>query len=82
MEKHSMSIKIYIVVLLLPRVIAKVRVQENLADVMSSSALKLGLEGGGGGGGGPYPAAFPGLFQENPVSRFFLSLRKINAKAN
>ena len=77
-----MSIKIYIVVLLLPRVIAKVRVHDNLADVMSSSALKQGLEGGGCGGGGPYPTAFPVLFQENPVSRFFSSLRKINAKAN
>lgn len=85
-EKHSMSIKIDIAVLVLPRVRAKVGVRDSLTDVMSSSALKQGLEGGGGGvgggGGGPDPAAFPVLFQENPVSRFFSSLRKINSKAN
>ena len=45
-----------------------------------SPTLKQGLEGGGGGG--PDPAAFPVLFQENPVSLFFSSLRKINSKAN
>ena len=77
-----MSTKIYIVVLLLPRVIAKVRLRDNLTDVMSSSALRQCLEGGVGGGGGPDPAAFPVLFQKNPMSRFFSSLRKINAKAN
>lgn len=83
LEKHSMSIKIYIAVLLHPRVIAKVRVRDSLTDVMSSSALKQCLEGGGGGGEeSPDPAAFPVFFQENPVSRFFSSLRKINAKAN
>ena len=47
-----MSIKIYIAVLLLPRVRAKVRVRDSLTDVMSSSALKQGLDGRGGGGGG------------------------------
>ena len=59
-----MSIKIYIAVLLLPRVRAKVRVRDSLTDVMSSSALKQGLDGGGGGGGGggSDPAAFPVLF--------------------
>lgn len=77
-----MSIKIYIAVLLLPRVRAKVRVRDSLTDVMSSSALKQGLDGGGGGGGGSDPAAFPVLFYENPVSRLFSSLRKINLKAN
>lgn len=51
-QKHSMSIKIYIAVLLLPRVRAKVRVRDSLTDVMSSSALKQGLDGGGDGGGG------------------------------
>ena len=51
-QKHSMSIKIYIAVLLLPRVRAKVRVRDSLTDVMSSSALKQGLDGGGGVGGG------------------------------
>lgn len=55
-----MSIKIYIAVLLLPSVRAKVRVRDSLTDVMSSSALKQGLDGGGsgGGGGGSDPAAF------------------------
>lgn len=55
-----MSIKIYIAVLLLPRVRAKVRVRDILTDVMSSSALKQGLDGGGSGGGGGAsdPAAF------------------------
>lgn len=77
-----MSIKIYIAVLLLPRVRAKVRVRDSLTDVMSSSALKQGLDGGGGGGGGSDLAAFPVLFYENPVSRLFSSLRKINLKAN
>ena len=79
-----MSIKIYIAVLLLSRVRAKVRVRDSLNDVMSSSALKQGLDGGGGGGGGggSDPAAFPVLFYENPVSRLFSSLRKINLKAN
>ena len=43
-QKHSMSIKIYIAVLLLPRVRAKVRVRDSLTDVMSSSALKQGLD--------------------------------------
>ena len=62
-----MSIKIYIVVLLFRRVTAKVRVRDSLAVVMSSCALKQGLEWGGGGD----PATFPLLFQENPVSRFF-----------
>lgn len=83
-QKHSMSIKIYIDVLLLPRVRAKVRVRDSLTDVMSSSALKQGLDGGGGGGGGggSDPAAFPVLFYENPVSRLFSSLRKINLKGN
>lgn len=83
-QKHSMSIKIYIAVLLLPRVRAKVRVRDSLTDVMSSSALKQGMDGGGGGGGGggSDPAAFPVLFYENPVSRLLSSLRKINLKAN
>lgn len=76
LEKYSMSIKIYIVVLLFRRVTAKVRVRDSLAVVMSSCALKQGLEWGEGGGGIPphsrhIPATFPLLFQENPVSRFF-----------
>lgn len=59
-----MSIKIYIAVLLLPRVRAKVRVRDSLTDVMSSSALKQGLDGGGGGGGGEGsdPRRIPGPF--------------------
>lgn len=63
-QKHSMSIKIYIAVLLLPRVRAKVRVRDSLTDVMSSSALKQGLDGGGGGGGGEGsdPRRIPGPF--------------------
>lgn len=73
LEKYSMSIKIYIVVLLFRRVTAKVRVRDSLAVVMSSCALKQALEWGGewGGVGGGDPATFPLLFQENPVSRFF-----------
>ena len=55
LEKYSMSIKIYIVVLLFRRVTAKVRVRDSLAVVMSSCALKQGLEWGGGGD----PATFP-----------------------
>ena len=79
-QKHSMSIKIYIAVLLLPRVRAKVRVRDSLTDVMSSSALKQGLDGGGGGGGveggliSPHSRSF---FTKIPCPACFHCLEKL-----
>ena len=79
LEKHSMSIKIYIAVLLHPRVIAKVRVRDSLTDVMSSSALKQCLEGGGGGGGrrGLIPPHSRSFFRKIPCPAFFHRLEKL-----
>ena len=78
-QKHSMSIKIYIAVLLLPRVRAKVRVRDSLTDVMSSSALKQGLDGGGGGGGGGvWSRRIPGpFFTKIPCPACFHRLEKL-----
>ena len=77
LEKHSVSIKIYIAVLLLPRVIAKVRVRDSLTDVMSSSALKQCLEGDGGGGGGLIPPHSRSFFRKIPWPAFFRRLEKL-----
>jgi len=77
LEKHSMFIKIYFAVLLLPHVIAKVRVRDSLTDVMSSSALKQGLEGGGGGGGGLIPPHSRSFFRKIPCPAFFHRLEKL-----
>lgn len=75
-----MSIKIDIAVLVLPRVRAKVGVRDSLTDVMSSSALKQGLEGGGGGGGGGEGVLIPphsrSFFRNIPCPAFFHRLEK------
>ena len=77
LEKYSMSIKIYIVVLLFRRVTAKVRVRDSLAVVMSSCALKQGLEWGGGGDPATFPPHSRSFFRKIPCPAFFSSLSRI-----